>query len=374
MRKSKQRAGGEKRIIFMEFKLLYLVVLLMAYCSAPAVSCADDLHSRAVAVIDATSGKLLYAKNPELKCPPASTTKLMTAIVALENKDLKDIVVISRNAARVPPHKAGFREGDRVTVEELLNAALIGSANDAAVALAEATSGSEEKFVELMNNKALSIGATNTRFINPNGLPGSGQYITAVDLAKIMDYALRYPKIREIIGTRVTQVSTENGNTKLIRNTNRLLWSEDELVGGKTGYTSKARHCFVCAAERKNDTIVVALLGSPSRSDLWKETELLIGRGFDVMGNRESPMVYLTKADIDESVIYKKSRSKYSKAKIKRSKAGHQKKYIAKNVKKNKKTKYYAKQKSKKSKLYVKQKSKKSYGIAKRGGFEKNKG
>ena len=208
MKKSRQRAGGRKRIKFIEFKLLYLIVLLTAYCSAPAVSYADDLHSRAVAVIDATSGKLLYAKNPELKCPPASTTKLMTAIVALENKDLKDIVAISRNAARVPPHKAGFREGERVTVEELLNAALIGSANDAAVALAEATSGSEEKFVELMNNKALSIGATNTRFINSNGLPGPGQYITAVDLAKIMDYALRYPKIREIIGTRVTQVST----------------------------------------------------------------------------------------------------------------------------------------------------------------------
>jgi D-alanyl-D-alanine carboxypeptidase (penicillin-binding protein 5/6) len=189
-----------------------------------------------------------------------------------------------------------------------------------------------------------------------------------------MDYALRYPKIREIIGTRVTQVSTTEGDTKLIRNTNRLLWSEDELVGGKTGYTSKARHCCVCAAERKNDTIVVALLGSPSRSDLWKETELLIGRGFDVMGNRESPMVYLTKADLDDPVIYKKSRSKHSKTKIKRSKYGHHKKYIAKNAKKSKKSKLYAKQKSKKSKLYAKRKSKKSYGIVKRGGFEKNKG
>lgn len=374
MRKSRQRAGGGKRTNFTVFKLLYLVVLLTAYCQYPAGSYADDLHSRAVAVIDATSGKLLYAKNPELRCPPASTTKLMTAILALENKNLKDIVAISRNAARVPPHKAGFREGERVTVEELLNAALIGSANDAAVALAEATSGSEEKFVELMNNKALSIGATNTRFINSNGLPGPGQYITAVDLAKIMDYALRYPKIREIIGTRVAQVSTTDGNTKMIRNTNRLLWSEDELVGGKTGYTSKARHCFVCAAERKNDTIVVALLGSPSRSDLWKETELLIGRGFDVMGNRESPMVYLTKADIDEPVIYKKKRGKYSKAKIKKSKSGQHKKYIAKNVKKHKKSKLYAKKKSKKSKLYAKKKSRKSYGIAKRDGFEKNKG
>jgi len=373
MKKSRQRAGGRKRINFIEFKLLYLIALLMAYCSSPVVSYADDLHSRAVAVMDATSGKLLYAKNPELKCPPASTAKLMTAIVTLENKDLKDIVAISRNAARVPPHKAGFREGERVTVEELLNAALIGSANDAAVALAEATSGSEEKFVELMNMKALSIGATNTRFINPNGLPGPGQYITAVDLAKIMDYALRYPKIREIIGTRVAQVSTTDGNTKLIRNTNRLLWSEDELVGGKTGYTSKARHCFVCAAERKNDTIVVALLGSPSRSDLWKETELLIGKGFDVMGNRESPMVYLTKADLDGPVIYKKSRGKYSKAKIKKLKNTDKKKFIAKKVYKSKKARLYAKKKEITKKI-AQQKTKKSYRLVKRGGLEKNKG
>ena len=122
-----------------------------------------------------------------------------------------------------------------------------------------------------------------------------------------MDYALRYPKIREIIGTRVAQVSTTDGNTKMIRNTNRLLWSEDELVGGKTGYTSKARHCFVCAAERKNDTIVVALLGSPSRSDLWKETELLIGRGFDVMGNREISVGVSDKSGYSTSLLFTRS-------------------------------------------------------------------
>ncbi|HMK50822.1 MAG TPA: serine hydrolase, partial [Thermodesulfovibrionales bacterium] len=180
--------------IFRIFKVMQAVLALGACCLSFGVSYAHDLQSRAATVIDATSGKILYAKNPDLKCPPASTTKLMTAIVTLDKADLKDVVTISRNAARVPPHKAGFKEGDRMTVEELLNAALIGSANDAAVALAESVAGSEQAFVELMNKKALSIGATNTRFINPNGLPGSGQYITAHDLAKIMDYALLYPK------------------------------------------------------------------------------------------------------------------------------------------------------------------------------------
>lgn len=232
-------------------KMLSLIIVFLSIFIFPVFSYSQEILSRAVVVMDASTGRLLYAKNPDLRCPPASTTKLMTAIVALERANLNDIVTISKNAARVQPHKAGFKAGDRITVEELLNAALIGSANDAAVALAEAVAGSEEKFVKLMNMKALSIGAANTFFINATGLPGNGQYITANDLSRIMSYALKYPKIREIIGTRITQVSSTNGSSKLIRNTNRLLWSEDELVGGKTGYTNKAKHCFVCAAERK---------------------------------------------------------------------------------------------------------------------------
>src|SRR4030042_5073834 len=215
--------------------------------------------------MDASTGGILYAKNPDLRLPPASTTKLMTAVVVMENANLADVIPISRNATRVSPHKAGFKRGDKVTVEKLLYAALLGSANDAAVALSESVAGSEARFVELMNRKAVEIGARDTKFINSNGLPGPGQYITAYDLSKIMSYALRYPILRQIIGTRVTGVSTENGNAIFLKNTNRLLWSDEDLVGGKTGYTRKARHCFVCAAEREKDTVVVALLASPSR-------------------------------------------------------------------------------------------------------------
>jgi D-alanyl-D-alanine carboxypeptidase (penicillin-binding protein 5/6) len=368
-----RRKLSEKTQIFNIFKVMHLVLMLAVCCFSSAVSYAQDLQARAVTVIDATSGKILYAKNPDLRCPPASTTKLMTAIVTLDKADLKDIVTISRNAARVRPHKAGFKEGERVTVEELLNAALIGSANDAAVALAESVAGSEEGFVELMNKKALAIGATNTRFINPNGLPGQGQYITAHDLAKIMDYALLYPKIREIIGTRVAQVSTTAGNTKMIRNTNRLLWSEDDLVGGKTGFTNKARHCFVCAAERRNEKIVVALLGSPSRSDLWKETAILIDKGFDVMGNKETPLVYMTKVDLDEPVKYNKSHRKYSKTKIKKLKDGNKRKFIAKKVHGGKKASLYAKKLGKTNRM-AQRKSRRAIGLVKRGSIEKNKG
>jgi D-alanyl-D-alanine carboxypeptidase (penicillin-binding protein 5/6) len=314
--------------------------------------------------MDSSTGKILYAKNPDLKCFPASTTKLMTAIVTIENKDLRDVVAISRNAALTPPHKAGFKEGDKVTVEKLLYAALIGSANDAAVALAEAVAGSEANFVELMNRKAAAIGATDTKFINPNGLPGPGQHITASDLAKIMNYALRYPKLREIIGTRVAEISTERGKAIFLRNTNRLLWSDEELVGGKTGFTQKARHCFVCAAERANDTVLVAVLGSPSRSDLWRESEILINRGFEVKANRENPAIYLAKAEDITDV----ERTSYQK--VVRSKKGG--KAVVKKMTRHQRVKMLAKKKGK-TKSFAKSQSRKKYRVAKRSSVDRNK-
>ena len=132
------------------------------------------------------TGRVLYAKNPELRLLPASTTKLMTALVVIEKAKLTDVVTVSKKAARRPPTRAGLKAGDKVTIETLLYAALMKSANDAAVALAEGVAGSVEDFVALMNMKALAIGANNTHYINANGLPGEGQYITAYDLSKIM--------------------------------------------------------------------------------------------------------------------------------------------------------------------------------------------
>jgi D-alanyl-D-alanine carboxypeptidase (penicillin-binding protein 5/6) len=354
----------------------YLFIFLIAVCCLlPAVSFAGEIRSRAAVALDVSTGKTLYAKNPDLRCAPASTTKLMTAIVAIENADFKDVITVSRKASLVPPHKAGFKAGDKVTVEKLLYAALIGSANDAAVALAEGVAGSEAEFVELMNRKAAAIGARNTRFINSNGLPGPGQYTTASDLSKIMNYALRYPKLREIIGIRVAEISTQSGKTIFLKNTNRLLWSDEELVGGKTGYTRKARHCFVCAAERDKDTVIVAILGSPSRDELWKESETLIGKGFEVKGNRESPVVYVTQINSDSFDSEKASFKKKSKIKGHRSKIHKGKGYIAKKAGKHKKATALAKSKCK-AKIYAKCKStkRKNYRVAKKGAIERSEG
>jgi D-alanyl-D-alanine carboxypeptidase len=244
-------------------------------------SAAPLIHARAAVAVDADTGEILYDKNSNRRLPPASTAKLMTAIVALEQGDLSKVVTVSKNAARAAPSKAGFREGDKITLESLLYASLVQSANDAAVALAEAVAGSEKQFVRLMNRKAASLGARNTRFINSNGLPGTNQYTTALDLSKILSYALKFSKLREIIGTPETKIETEDGRVFFLRNTTELLWRDAKVLGGKTGYTHNARHCFVGAAATERKQVIVALLGSPSRKSLWAETELLINKNLD---------------------------------------------------------------------------------------------
>lgn len=286
-----------RSFVFRSFRTIVLFSLFTLHFSLCTVVSADEIRSKAAVVMDALTGRVLYAKNPDLRLLPASTTKLMTALVVLERAQLSDVVTVSKKAASAPPTRMGLKQGDKVTIENLLYAALMRSANDAAVALAEAVSGSEEEFVKLMNMKAAAIGATDTRYINANGLPGDGQYITAYDLSKIMRQAIKYPVLKEILRTRITEVSTETGKQTVIKNTNRLLWSDEEVLGGKTGYTRQARHCFVCAGERANETIIVALLGAPLRSLLWKETEDLLAFGSRVMSKTEEPVLYMTQSD-----------------------------------------------------------------------------
>jgi len=295
-----------------------ILLLFLVTCSLTIVNTvsAEEIKSRAAVVMDAATGRVLYAKNPDLRLMPASTTKLMTALVVIERTNLSDFTTVSKKASSSPATKMGLRKGDNIDIETLLNAALIKSANDAAVALAEAAAGSEEEFVSLMNGKAIALGLNNTRFINPNGLPGAGQYITAHDLAEILRQAIKYPLLKEILGTRVAEVSTGEGKTFFIKNTNKLLWSDAELIEGKTGYTIAARHCFAGAGER--GTIIVALLGAPSRSFLWKETEDLMALGTRVLNNFEEPVVYLTKVECDTAKVKKASYTKKGRKKRQR--------------------------------------------------------
>jgi len=315
-------------------------MLTFIYCFLiPSTSYSDKVRSRAAFVIDASTGRVLYSKNPNLRLPPASTVKLMTAIVVIENKKLTEVATVSKHATRVAPSKAGLKAGDRVTIETLLYAALMKSGNDAAVALAEAVAGSEKKFVRLMNSKALEIGAGNTKFKNSHGLPATGQYTTASDLSKIMNYALKYSGLREILGTRVKEFMTQNGHVLFLKNTNKLLWSEDYLIGGKTGYTRKAKHCFVCAAERGDNKIIVVLLGSPNRKTLWRESEKLIHEGFDMMINGKVPVIYSEKSrdkTLEKAMVSYKNKTNY---RVKTPKKDYEKKISTKKIARDKKPK-----------------------------------
>jgi D-alanyl-D-alanine carboxypeptidase (penicillin-binding protein 5/6) len=334
----RQEKARENKAFWRFYQVLFLAVILSGIsCFFHAsVAYPETIRSRSAIVVDASTGKTLYAKKPNLKLRPASTVKLMTAIVALENAQLTDIATVSKRAVRVSPSRVGLKAGDKVTIETLLYAALVKSGNDAAAVLAEAVAGSEKRFVRLMNRKACAIGATNTKFKNPHGLPAAGQYTTASDLSKIMTYVLTYPRLREIIGTRVVEVLTENGHTIFLKNTNKLLWSDDDLVGGKTGYTRKARHCFVGAAERGQRKVIVAVLGSPNRKTLWKESEKLIHEGFEVITNGKNPFKFSEKSTNDlKEVSYKKN----MRSQAKTSKTDKERNIVAKKAARDRKPK-----------------------------------
>jgi D-alanyl-D-alanine carboxypeptidase (penicillin-binding protein 5/6) len=226
----------------------------------------------------------------------------MTAMVVLDRIHPGGTVVISEGAAGISRIKANFRAGEIVTVETLLNAALIKSANDAAFALAEAVAGTEEKFVELMNQKVIALGMDDTRFINATGLPGYGQYTTAYDLARMLRHALRYPLIKEIVNTKASRISTEEGRAMFIRNSNRLLWDDESVLGGKTGYTRDAKHCLVCAGGQGSETVIAAVLGAPSREKLWRESEALLEKGYRILQGSEEPVMHFTRADYKTTV------------------------------------------------------------------------
>lgn len=311
----KLKAKYVKKLFFVLF-----FSLLTLNSSFFTVVYADDVSARSALIMDASDGRVLFAKNPDLKQPAASTIKIMTAIVVSENANLDSVTTITSKAANQQPSKINLKKGDRIKIRELLYATLMESANDAATALAEAVAGSELKFVELMNRKALNIGATNTKYINANGLPGKGQYSTVSDLAKIMQYAIKIPVIKEILTTKVREISTEGGRTIFVRNTNRLLWADDDFQGGKTGFTRTARHCFVGASNKENKEIIISVLGAPSRPVLWSQSAMLFGRGSRISNMHEEPLIYITSRDPD----IKKNKSK---APAKAASKGKSKKY-----------------------------------------------
>jgi D-alanyl-D-alanine carboxypeptidase (penicillin-binding protein 5/6) len=250
--------------------------------AAPAAAVSQNRIPAKAAVVMDESGAVLFAKFPNAKLAPASTVKLVTAMVAIDSLDPATTVKISRNAGKVRSIRPRLHSDEEMTVSDLLHLSLMKSVNSAAVALAEATSGSESEFVARMNRKAKEIGAVNTLFANASGLPKGTQYTTASDLVLIMKAALAYPLIREILGKKEYLIRTAAGREFLLENSNDLLWRQDNVIGGKTGYTGNARHCFVCAINTERGPLFTAVLGARSRSSLWRSTLMLAEIGKDM--------------------------------------------------------------------------------------------
>ena len=225
-------------------------------------------------VMDALTGKVLFSHNGLQHRQVASTQKLVTAMVVMEHGSLDKKVVIQPSDTKADPTKLGFRAGEVYSRRELLNAMMIRSFNDVALALARDTAGSVPRFAQLMNAKARQMGMYNSRFANPNGLPAD-QYSTAIDMARCAYYVYRNPELRNIICKRQYAFTRANGRTLLLRNTTTLLTQNPGVTGMKTGYTNAAGRCLVSSAGVNGRHVIVVVLGChPSR--IWTESENLI--------------------------------------------------------------------------------------------------
>ena len=246
-----------------------------------------SLNARAAVLMDADSGRILYGKNETMAFPMASTTKIMTLIVALEHNEPDQIVMASAGASAMPEVRLGVHEGERYRMEDLYYAMMLESFNDAAMMIAEGTVGSVENFAELMNEKAISLGCTQTYFITPNGLDAADEKgvhsSTAEDMAKIMRYAIDNEDFLKI--TQTADYSFTDCDRKRsfeVHNKNVLLTMMDGVLSGKTGYTADAGYCYVCAVKKGDRTFIAALLGSgwpPHKGYKWSDVQTLLDYG-----------------------------------------------------------------------------------------------
>lgn len=263
------------------YRVLSVTVLLTFLCTfAFSINAgAVGVSAKAAIVIDADTGEIIYGKNESEKLPMASTTKIMSTLIVLEQGDLDEEFTVDADAIKVEGSSMGLKEGYKVTLRKLCYGMMLPSGNDAANAAAVRISGSVDKFVELMNERAEEIGLKNTHFVTPSGLDDytDEHYSTAYDMAVLMKTALKIDAFREIIGTKKMTVDFGNGNTNFLVNSNKL-WSYcDGIIGGKTGFTDKAKRCLVSACERDDTTLICVTLNAP---DDWNDQTTLYNQCF----------------------------------------------------------------------------------------------
>ncbi|MCI5662519.1 MAG: D-alanyl-D-alanine carboxypeptidase [Clostridia bacterium] len=264
-----------------------LILIVIAVCLFPAASASETLSvaAKGAVLIDGTSGRVLFRQNADEMLPMASTTKIMTALIALESCSLDETVVAGKNAAGVEGTSIYLSEGESLSMEHMLYGLMLRSGNDAAVAIAEHVSGSVPAFVEKMNARARVLNA-DAHFVNPNGLPASGHAASALGMARIMRAAMQIDEFRTITATERKIIPwVGNEFSRVLENKNRLLSTYDGANGGKTGYTKTAGRCLVFSAERDGLFLIGAVLNCPTWFDTAAE---MLDYGFENFRMQES--------------------------------------------------------------------------------------
>ena len=260
-------------------KKIIAIILTIVFCALMQTVSVTALSTsaRSAILIDADSNAVLYEQNANERLPMASTTKIMTALVALENASLDKEVAVSPNAVGVEGSSVCLKNGEVMTLEELLYAMLLESANDAAAAIAIDIGSSIEGFAELMNEKARSLGLDDTSFENPHGLDGENHYTTASDLAKITAAALEKNEFAKIVSTYKYRIPMGDSYRYLL-NHNKLLRQYEGAIGVKTGFTKKSGRCLVSAAEKDGLKLIAVTLSCP---DDWRDHSAMLDYGFE---------------------------------------------------------------------------------------------
>ncbi|MPL58544.1 D-alanyl-D-alanine carboxypeptidase DacB [bioreactor metagenome] len=268
--------GKTKLVIIIFFVCLGLVCQHAAAASPPQIS------AKTAILLDAKTGQIIYDKQGSLRCAPASTTKILTAIIAIESGRLDEVVTVSARAAGTGGSSLQLYANQKIPLRELVTGLMLRSGNDAAVAIAEHLAGSVDNFVLLMNHTAQQLGAYNSHFRNPNGLNAPGHFSTAFDLAWMARYALTNKEFADIVNTRETTIEwldhKGHSRDRNLRNTNKLLWMLEEADGVKTGTTGEAGPCLVSSATLGSQKLIAVVLHDHSR---WYDSMKLLKYGFD---------------------------------------------------------------------------------------------
>lgn len=264
------------------FVLFFITITLFNYSFADDYNTleASSINSRSCIVYDRNSHMILYGKNETKQVKMASTTKIMTSLIIIENCNLSETIEVSQKAAGTGGSRLGLKTGDKITIKDLLYGLMLCSGNDAAVALAEYAGGDISGFAELMNNKAKELGLANTHYESPHGLDSDGHYTTAYELALLSDYALKNETFSKIVGTKNYTV-TINGYPKNLSNTNELLGYLDGVYGVKTGFTNGANRCLVTACKRNDMDIICVVLGADTKKYRTQDSIKLIEYAFN---------------------------------------------------------------------------------------------